>query len=354
MLMHSADQLREIAVRLFERVSVPEAAARQVSECIVENCLYGHDSHGMALLPRFIGDIETGKIRPDAAPVVTPRAPAAAVVDGRRGFGPLTMIEAMRTAIRLAETTGVAGVTVTQCNHVGILWAFAKMAADAGMIGTIWCVSGPKGGGGLVAPFGGIRKALGANPIAVAIPAGEMHPFVLDISTSVVAGGKVVLHAQHKKPIPPGWILDEDGRATTDPTKLFKNGDIRIVAGALLPMAGYKGFGLGLAAEMLGGILTGYGTAHRPDFREGNGCFITVVDVKKFVPFEEFTRNADALFRYVKSVPRDPRTQEILIPGEMEFRTRERREREGIPVNKEVWTMIMAAAERLGVLVSVA
>ena len=349
MPVFTADQLRDVSVRLLEKAGAPRDMAQVVANATVENCLYGHDSHGLTLIPRFLGDIEVGKIKPAARPAVSKTTAGTACIDGRRGFGQVTMIEAMKTAIAIARDPGVAAVTVTNCNHVGILWAFARTAAEKGMIGMIWCGSGPSGGGGLVAPYGGTKKAIGANPMAVGIPAGEMRPLVLDISTSAAAGGKVVLHAQQNKPIPLGWVLDEQGNPTTDPNKLFKPGGIGVVAGALLPMAGYKGFGLGMAAEMLGGILTGYGTSDDPNFQEGNGGFIVVVDVSKFVPLDEFGKKADAFFKYVKAVPTDAKTEEILIPGELEYRTCERRQREGIPVNDKVWAAMMAAAEKLGV-----
>jgi len=351
MPVFTAEYLIEVSVRLFEKMGISTETARAVSQCTVENCLYGHDSHGMALIPSFIGRIETDKLQPDAKPEIVRKDGTAACIDGHRGFGQITMMEAMNLAIEMAGEQGISGVSVKNCNHIGILWNFVKMAADKGMIGMIWCVSGPAGGRGLVAPYGGTQKAVGANPIAISIPAGEMRPFVLDISTSVVAGGKVRLYAQQGKPIPLGWILDEEGCPTEDPNKLFEyeGNNVKSVVGALLPMAGYKGFGLGLAAELLGGILTGYGSANEQEFLEGNGSFIVALDVKRFVPLEEFGRKADALFKYIKSVPTDKNTKEIFIPGEIEFRTREQREREGIPVTEATWGDILSIAQRLGV-----
>ncbi len=346
MQVFSADKLRRLGVRLFEKTGVPHDVAQVVSNSIVESCLYGHDSHGMTLIPRFIKDIETGKIKPKARTEVVKKSVCAVWIDGHRGFGQVTMIDAMETAIEIAKDTGVSAVTVTNCNHVGILWTFAKMAAEKGMIGMIWCVSGPGGGGGLVAPYGGIKKAIGANPMAISIPAGGMRPLILDMSTSAVAGGKILLYAQQGKKIPSGWLLDEEGNPTTDPNELLKEG--RLV-GTLLPMAGYKGFGLGLVAEILGGFLTGYGASHMPEYREGQGVFIMVVDIKTFIPLDEFGKQTDALFESVKAVPTNSETKEILIPGELEYRTREQRERDGIPVTDAVWADITAVAERLKV-----
>jgi LDH2 family malate/lactate/ureidoglycolate dehydrogenase len=198
-----------------------------------------------------------------------------------------------------------------------------------------------------VAPFGGKKKAIGANPIGVGIPGGQKPPFVLDISTSVVAGGKVVLHAQEGRPIPYGWILDREGKPTTDPTKLFKPGDIGTCEGSLLPMAGYKGFGLGLAAEILGGILSGYGTSNDPDYREGNGGFITAIDVEKFMPSENFGQKTDDLFRYLKKIPATGQASEVLIPGELEFQAYRERMQNGIPINDVVWSRLVELAGKM-------
>ena len=341
-----ADYLRKLNVALLTKDGVPPHMAEAVSECVLENCLYGHDTHGMCLIPRFIKDLDSGKIRPEAKTETVKKSACFAVLDAHRGFGQLAITDAMHKAMQIAENTGIAAVTLTNCNHVGITWTFCREPAEQGMIGMIWCVSGPEGGGGLVAPYGGKTKAIGANPIGVGIPAGKMKPLVLDISTSVVSGGTVVLYAQQNKRLPLGWLLDQHGNPTTDPNELLKGGKL---VGNLLPMAGHKGFGLGLIAEILGGLLTGYGASHSGDFREGQGVFIIVVDVKQFVDLEEFGRQTDAFFEHVKSVATDSLTEEILIPGELEYRTRERRQREGIPVTDPVWSDITACAQELGV-----
>ena len=344
MPVFSAEQLEHVSTSLFKKMGVPHNVAKVVSNHIVENCLYGHDSHGMALVPRFIKDIESGKIRPKAKTKVLKKNNCTAWINGNRGFGQVTMTDAMNTAIAMAKKAGVSAVTVTNCNHVGILWTFAKTAAEHGVISIIWCAAGPQGG--LVAPYGGKRRAIGANPMAIGIPAGEMRPFVLDISTSAAAGGKIALYAQQGKQIPDNWLLDVNGDPTTNPNDLYRNG---VLAGALLPMAGYKGFGLGLVGEILGGILTGYGPAYTPNYKEGNGVFITVIDVANFFPLDDFCKQADALFRHVKKTPTESGTKEILIPGELEYRTREQREHKGIPVTKAVWTDINALASKFKV-----
>ncbi len=345
----SASQLRELSFEVFERMGVPPEAAEIVSNYIVDSHLYGHDTHGVISLPRFVEDIRVGKIIPEAQIEVVRRGPATALVDGNRGFGYVTATEAMEIAIDVARSQGVSAVGVTNCNHIGMLWGYAKMAVDQGLIGVVVCSAGPQGG--LVVPYGGTQRFLGANPLAFGLPAGEVRPLIMDTSTSVVAGGRVLLAREKGESIPEGWMVDKDGHPTTNPDDLWDEEDIGRIAGALLPFGAYKGYGLALLIEMLGGILTGYGPAYLPDYQEGNGTFMIAIDVNRFVPLEEFRRQADELFREIKKVPTDAQTSEILIPGELEFRAKELREREGIPIPEKIWKRVAEVAAGLGIAV---
>ena len=342
-----ADELRRLGAGIFGKMGVPGELATVVSNTIVENSLYGHDSHGALLIPRFAKDLDAGKIKPEARTEITRTAAGTARVDGHRGFGQVTMTDAMALAMEMARDSGVSAVSVTDCNHVGMLWSYVRTAAEAGMIAMIWCASGPQGG--CVAPTGGRRGAIGTNPVAAGIPAGRMKPLVLDISTSAAAMSKVLQYARHGKELPDGWILDDQGDPSTDPNDLRQIGAKMI--GALLPMGGHKGFGLALVVEALGNVVTGYGSTGRPDYKEGNGVFIVVVDIEKFLPLAEFREAIDNVFTYIKATPTDSRTTEILIPGEIEYRTREERLREGIPVDEVTWADIVALAEKLGVAI---
>jgi len=344
MPIKKADYLKKVSVEIFIKMGVSKETANIVSENIIENCLFGHDSHGMVLIPRFVKDIEIGKINLDAKSEIKRKSTCAAYIDGQRGFGQVTMIDAITTATKIAKEAGISAVTVTNCNHVGILWTFAKKAVDAGVICMIWCASGPQGGH--VAPFGGIKNAVGTDPIAVGIPAGQMSPLILDIATSAVSGGKIALYARQNKKIPLGWMLDQNGNPTDNPNEMVKNGKI---TGILLPMAGYKGFGLAMVVEVLGGILTGYGPAYTPDYKEGNGVFIIAIDIEKFLPLQDFLRDTDALFKYIKSVPTNPEIEEILIPGEIEYRSKLEREKNGIPLTDKEWEEISNLADKLGI-----
>ncbi len=339
------DKLTKISVSFFEKMGVSAEIALLVSNHIVQNCLYGHDTHGVNLIPRFIKDLEIGKIKPEARTEIIKTTPSIARADGHRGFGAITMTDVMNAAIEMCRESGIAALTVTNLNHVGILWAYAKAATDAGMIGMLWCGSGPQGG--WVAPSGGRKRALGTNPIAIGVPAGEMKPLVLDISTSIAAAGKINNLRREGEKVPQGWIIDDKGNPTTDPND-FREMDGRTI-GALLPMAAHKGFGLGIAAELLGHVLTGYGPSYKPDYKEGNGIFVVTVDPDKFLSHQTFCAEVDGVLKHIKSIPTCPGVAEVLIPGEIEYNTKEQRERDGIPVDEVLWSNICTLAEKFGV-----
>ncbi len=338
----TASQLKELTFAVFEKLGAPAEVAEIVSNYTVVTHLYGHDTHGLISVPRYANEVKTGIIDPHAQVQVVREGPATVLLDGKQGFGYVTATKAMEMAIETARQAGVSVVGVTNCNHIGMLWGYVKMAVDQGLIGIVLCNSGPEGGGGVTAPYGGTRRFLGANPLAWGLPAGEMTPLIMDMSTSIVAAGKASLARDKGESLPEGWILGKDGRPTTDPNDLLERG------GALLPFGGYKGYGLSLLVEMLGGILTGYGCAYSLDFPGGNGVLMVVIDVERFVPLEQFRRQADELLREIKKVPTDSQTSEILYPGEPEFRARKTREREGIAIPEMTWDRVTELASELG------
>jgi len=341
----SADRLNQICFDCFETLGVSPKRARLVSDHIVCNCLHGHDTHGAILIVRFVDDLESGKIAPDAQTEIVNTGPCTARADGHRGFGPLTMTDVMEAAIAMTRDSGIAAISVTNTNHIGILWGYLKTVTDAGMIGMLWCGAGPQGG--FVAPPGGKKRALGTNPLGIAIPAGDMQPFVLDISTAICAASRIKGFRREGERVPEGWIIDDDGNPTTDPED-FRETD-KVIKGALLHMAGHKGFGLAVATELLTHVMSGYGSVYKPDFKEGNSAFVVTVDPERFISRDIFQAEVDRVMQYLKSTPRYPDVDEILIPGEIEINTRAERQRDGIPIGDGVWSRIREVAERLEV-----
>jgi len=336
----TANQLRRVGQAIFEAVDTPPDVAQQVSDSLVTNNLMGHDSHGVIRIPSYLRKVSEGEIVPQAQPQVMRETPTTALLDGHWAFGQVVAARGMEIAIAKAREQNIAAVGIFHCPHIGRVGEYPAMAAQQGMIGIALCNSGPPGGN--VAPFGGRKPFFSTNPLALAVPAGEHPPLLLDFATSVVAEGKVRVARNRGKQIPQGWIVDSKGHPSGDPHDLYEGG-------ALLPFGKHKGYGLALFIDILGGILTGTGCTGMPDYDGGNGTFLMAIDIQRFHPLAQFKASVDQLFAAVKEVPLAPGFEEILIPGEIEYRTQAQREREGIFVEEVTWSQIVEAAQGLGV-----
>jgi uncharacterized oxidoreductase len=219
------------------------------------------------------------------------------------------------------------------------------MALEQNMIGVLFANSDIS-----VAPWGGRRPMLGTNPVSFAIPAGKEKPIVVDYATAAVAEGKIRAAFLRGDKIPDGWILDKDGKPSTNPADLFEPPlpPVQVkIAGAQLPMAGHKGFGLGLVVDILGGALTGAGCDG--DVKMGNGVFLEAINVDSFIPLKNYQATVDKLIRDIKASPKAPGVTEILMPGEPELKAAEKRSRDGIPIPDATWAGIVNVAKELRV-----
>jgi uncharacterized oxidoreductase len=340
------DTIRKLAFDVYRKLGAPEDIARMVSDYQVDTNLYGHDSHGCLAIPRFVADIRSGKIVPDALPEVVREDGPTALIDGQRGFGHSSADTAVRLAIDKGRAHGIGAVGITNCNHVGALWGFVKVIVDAGMVGVVFCSAGPRGGS--MVPFGGVEPVLAGNPIGFGVPGGEAPPLIADISTAMAAGGKVLIALQNNQKIPGDWVVDAEGNPTTDPEK-FMTPDLQLV-GAMRPFGQHKGYAIAMFAEVLGAILTGYGPAYRDEYIEGNGTFVLAIDIARFVDPNSFRQEVDGYFHAVKGVKPAKDVEEILIPGELELRSYAQRMRDGIPFPDGTWKTILDAAEDVGVI----
>src|SRR5215475_11979411 len=262
-----ADRLSRIGTALLKAAGASDEEARAVATGCVAANLAGHDSHGVIAIPTYIDRIKAGHIAPGAKWEIVQESPTTTVIDGHWGFGFHVNAKAMALTIAKARSANLAACTVFRQSHVGRLGAYPLMAAREGLIALATADSGrsPKH----VAPFGGREARLGTNPISIAVPSDLEAPFYLDMATSAVAAGKVTLAAARGEAIPPGWVVDADGRQTTDPRALRKGG-------ALMPLGGtegYKGSGLAAMVEVLCGLLTGLGFGVEPTGRHNDGCF---------------------------------------------------------------------------------
>ncbi|WJR79494.1 Ldh family oxidoreductase [Bradyrhizobium sp. NP1] len=333
-----ADRLAQIGAALLKAAGASEEEASAVATGCINANLAGHDSHGVIAIPTYIDRIKAGHIVPGAPFTIVQESPTTTVIDGNWGFGFRVNARAMALTIEKAKTANVAACTVFRQSHVGRLAAYPLMAARAGMIGIATADSGrsPKH----VAPFGGREPRLGTNPISIAVPSDLEAPFYLDMATSAVAAGKIQLAVARGEAIPKGWIIDAEGRHTTDPTQYRKGG-------ALLPLGGsegYKGSGLAAMVEVLCGLLTGLGFGVEPTGRHNDGCFMAVFNVAAFRPLDQFKKDVADFARYLTSTPPSEGSTGVLCPGEVEYRCEQRRRKEGIAVEDATWDRLRVLA----------
>src|ERR1700760_3992619 len=289
-----ADRLTRIGAALLKAAGASDEEASAVASGCVNANLAGHDSHGIIAIPTYIDRIKAGHIVPGAKWTIVQESSTTTVIDGHWGFGFHVNAKAMALTIEKAKTANVAACTVFRQSHVGRLAAYPMMAMRAGMIGLATADSGrsPKH----VAPFGGREARLGTNPISIAVPSDLDGPLYLDMATSAVAAGKIALAGARGQEVPAGWIIDSDGKQTTDPSKHRQGG-------ALLPLGGsegYKGYGLAVMVEILCGLLTGLGYGVEPTGRHNDGCFMAVFNVAAFRPLAQFKREVSEFAQYLK------------------------------------------------------
>lgn len=341
-----ATALIQFSQELFQSLGASPEEGFLVARLLVDADLSGHDSHGVIQLPGYIKAYAEGLIVPGAGFTLERETPASALIDGHWGFGHRLAYQAMQLAIDKAQRCGISTVGAYHSYHVGHLGAYALLAVEAGMIAIIAVNDG--GGGQRVVPHGGVAGRLSTNPCAVGLPTGTAEPFILDISTSVVSEGQVRLRRLRDERIPLGWMIDAWGRPTTDPEDFFRE------TGNLLPLGGdvgYKGYGLGVAVDVLAGILGRAGTSRAQIPLYNNGLFMIVMDIGRFLPLEEFTAEVRRLVAYIKSCPPASGVDHIVYPGERAAHTRRYRRGHGIEIDPETWRLLHTIAQEHGMQV---
>ncbi|HET8578022.1 MAG TPA: Ldh family oxidoreductase [Methylomirabilota bacterium] len=334
-------RLEATGARIFTAMGAPEDDAAWIATLLVRANLRGHDSHGVIRIPQYWQWVKKGEVNPKSPVTVIAETPVTARLDGGRGFGQVVARRGMELAIAKAKTAGLSAVGLSQTSHVGRLADYCEMATERGLIAFMWvnAVHGLN-----VAPWGGAARRLGTNPHAIGVPGSDGPAMILDFATSVVAEGKMRVKRNRKQPARLGWFIDAEGRPATDPEVFYGT-----PPGSLLTAGEHKGYGLSLAVEILGGILSGSGAAGPGSGLFQNGTLMACLDVECFLPRPEFDRQVAALFGWIKSAPLAQGSSEILIPGEPEGRLEAERRTNGIPVDDETWAQIEATAKELGV-----
>ena len=260
MQIKCAQELQEIGIAIFKAAGATTENAEGVASSLISANLVGHDSHGVMRIPSYIEEINNGRLHPAATPKITQEKSATAIIDGASTFGQLGARLTAQTAACKAREVGIGSAALYHANHTGRIGEWAELGASQGMI-TLATASGAFLH--LVAPFGGRGRALGTNPIAWAVPRpGGQPPILLDFATSAVAQGKLMFARAKHEPVPQGWILDAEGRPTTDVEDYF-------TGGVLLPFAAHKGYALSVIVELMAVGLSGGDSVAKT---EGGSC----------------------------------------------------------------------------------
>ena len=334
--------LEAFVTELFTLAGIQQPDAAFHAKALVDTNLWGVDSHGVLRVPVYIKRLRSGAVNPRPEIRAVRGSLGLEVLDGDDGPGFIVGRDAMQRAVELAEQFNVGAVGAIRSNHFGATAIYTRLAAERGMVGIAMTNVVPN----VVAP-GGSRPVVGNNPLSIAIPTYGDFPFVLDISLSAVAGGKLLLASKKGEKIPPDWATDREGRPTDDPEEAF--------AGFLLPMGGYKGLGLAYAVDLLCGVLTGgaflqgmKGMYKYPDDPSLTGHFMIALNVEAILGREEMQARMAEFVQTIKSSPMWDEGREMLLPGEIEHWTALLRREKGIPLPANLYQELLSLGAELG------
>ncbi len=338
------EALRDFLARAFVAVDMPADDAATVAELMTQAEVQGSDGHGAIRLAPYIKRIKSGGInlRPNIR-IAEERA-ATALLDGDNAMGHLVMSRAAQIAATKARSAGIAWVGSRFSNHAGPASLYARMALPHDMIGLYFAV----GNANHLPAWGGLTMLLSTNPIAVAVPAGDEAPVVLDMATTVAAYGKVKAKAQRGEMMPEGWMIDRSGKPLLDPK--------RAEEGFLLPIGGYKGYGLALIVGLLAGTLNGAALGRDVlDFNKNftdttnTGQAVAMIDIRAFGDVAAFKQSVDALVRDLRNSERMPGVERIWMPGEQSHAKRIANARDGIQLGAALRKTLAGVATELGI-----
>ncbi|HEV2976195.1 MAG TPA: Ldh family oxidoreductase [Casimicrobiaceae bacterium] len=316
-----------------------DTEAATVARRLVDSNLVGHDSHGVLRVGKYLEWMRNGWVKANQTPTIVFESDAIAIIDGNCGFGQVVGEFAGARGIQKAAGTGIAMIGLRNCGHLGRVGDWAELAASAGQVSLHFLNTSS---GLRVAPFGGSDRRLSTNPITIGIPVAGGDPVIMDMTTSMAAEGKLMVALNRGESVPEGWIIDSQGRATTDPKDFY-------AGGALLTVGGHKGSGLSIVTDLLAGaIATGKSSDPSDQILRNNMLSIYIApgvyDAQGTVA-QEVARFLD----WVKASPPLRPGVPVLLPGEIERKTRAERTAQGIPIDAKTRTDLVAAAVSVGI-----
>lgn len=335
------DGLEDFTRRAFVAMGVPDDEARRCTRGLIESelrCLPGQ-GQGVRRLPVYYERIKNGWIIPGAEFEVVKESPALALVDGHNGLGSVVSQKAMELAIQKAKISGVGTVVVRNSTHFGSSAVPARLALEQDCIGIAMTNAGPE-----MAPWGGRSGVVGTNPWGIAAPTGGEFPVVLDIALTTAGKGMMRWYEREGRKMPLDWALTPDGYETDDPSAAM--------AGALLGIGQHKGYGLAMLTDVLTGVLSGGGyglTPYADPARQDVSHTFIAIDIGWFMPVEEFKARIDDFVRMCKSAQLRPGFDEILVPGEIDYRREMAYRRDGAQLDAVIFDELAGLANTLGI-----
>ncbi len=347
------EPLKDFVKEVFVQVGMPPPDAETYASVLIWANLRGVDSHGVWLIPWHLeaADIGHMKVKPNIQ--IEKETPATLLINADHAFGPVVSVFAMNRVMKKAKEVGIGWALIRNTNHQGAMGYYSVMAADKGMAGINW-VCGPSN----MAPHGAKFAGITNNPISISVPAKRHHPLVLDMATSVVSAVKIFFALEKGVSIPEGWALDKDGNPTTDASK----------ANILMPFGGPKGSGLTIMLECLASIMVDNpklepilqgkekpfgveGLVGHPDrIRQHiQNSVVAAIDISAFTDLEAYKEHIDNLINGLKALPRAEGLNEILVPGEPEWKTFDERSRNGIPIPQKTLSNLQSVATRFNI-----
>jgi LDH2 family malate/lactate/ureidoglycolate dehydrogenase len=322
---------------------MPQGDAELVARLLVKADLRGYSGHGVTRIPSYLAWTHDGTIDLLKRPKITREGKITAVIEGNHYIGQVAACTAMELAIKKAKEYGAGIVCLRHASHTGRLADYMEMAADAGMI----AMGAVSVGAGTTTLYGGMERVTGTNPIAFGIPARDGRHIILDFATAAISMGELQKRVARKQPIPEGVMLDSLGHPTTD-FRTFR-GPPR---GVFLPFGGYKGSGVAMITEILGGILTGNGLGSEWWKNGGhgiNGVFLQAFAVGEFQEPDTFYQKVEKLISFIKSIKPASGFTEVLVPGENGRRKEEQQRQTGVEIDTPTWSRLQQLATELGV-----
>lgn len=340
--------LRALIADIFGGLGFTGHECAVLADTLLEASLAGYDSHGVIRIPMYWDDVAAGRTKPGITPKIIFETPATARIDAGYCMGPVSASLAVEKACEKAAALGIGAVGVMRGSDVARLGGYVARAAGKGFLTQI--MVNDAGAGAAVAPLGGRDPVMSTNPFAVGIPRTKGAPIVVDLSTSIVALGKLRMACNTGERVPEGWLVGRDGRPETDPNAFFHNP--RHAALNLLgaPGQGHKGFGLSLMVDSFAGALTGAGTSTGRQVEDGgNGFFVMAVNPEVFGAGPEYAEQIERLAAAIKASAPAEGVEEITLPGERAARETARRKQSGLPIDAPTWARIRTFLAALGI-----